>query len=33
VKGLECKVVLAFGCEMNGGDLKCAACTPNAHVH
>jgi hypothetical protein len=33
VGGLECKVVVAFGCEMNGGDLKCGACAPSAHVH
>jgi hypothetical protein len=30
VGGLYCKVVVAFGCEMNDGDLNCA---PSAHVH
>jgi hypothetical protein len=28
VGGLQCKVVVAFGCEMNGKDLKCAVYAP-----
>jgi hypothetical protein len=28
VGGLQCKVVVAFECEMNGKDLKCAIYAP-----